>query len=237
MNIKILSGSALKIMAVISMLIDHASSFLFADYEGINTVVFSVGNLQVTPYFCLSYIIGRLAFPLFAFLIVEGYLHTRSVMRYARTLFIFAVASILPYNYASQGAFFSFHGSNVLFTLFLGVVCLYSIDHTTRLKSALMIVVSLIIAFFIKCNYGPAGVAMIIAMYLLKQRREYQCLPVVIAFMSRKTSMFATMAAIPIMMYNGERGFIRGNVGKYLIYIIYPLHLLIIGCIRDMCPI
>ena len=233
MNIKILSGSILKIIAVVSMLIDHATKYLFFDFEGINTVLFSIGNLQITPYFCLTCIIGRLAFPLFAFLIVEGYLHTRSVIRYARTLFLFAIISILPYNYATQGNLFTFHGSNVLFTLFLGVVCLYSIDHTTRVKSALIIIASFIIAFFIKCNYGPTGVAMIVAMYLLRQRREYQCLPIIIAFMSRKYAMCATLAAIPIMMYNSERGFIRGNVGKYLIYIFYPLHLLILGYLRS----
>lgn len=232
MNIRILSGSTLKIIAVISMLIDHTAKFLFADYEAIHQVLFTLGNLKVTPYFCLSSIIGRLAFPLFAFLIVEGYQHTRSVTRYARTLLLFAILSTLPYNYV-QGDVFAFHGSNVLFTLFLGVVCLYAIDHTTRLKSALVIIAALCIAFLIKCNYGPTGVAMIIAMYLLRQRREYQCLPIIIAFMSRKYAMCATLAAIPIMMYNGERGFIRGHVGKYLIYIFYPLHLLVLGYLRN----
>ncbi len=232
MNIRILSGSILKIIAVVSMLIDHATKYLFADYEGINRVLFSIGNLKVTPFFCLSSGIGRLAFPLFAFLIVEGYQHTRSVTRYALTLLLFAILSTLPYNYV-QGDVFAFHGSNVLFSLFLGVVCLYAIDHTTRLKSALVIFAALCIAFLIRCNYGPTGVAMIIAMYLLRQRREYQCLPIIIAFMSRKTAMCATLAAIPIMMYNGQRGFIRGNVGKYLIYIFYPLHLMVLGYLRN----
>lgn len=66
-----------------------------------------------------------------------------------------------------QGDVFTFYGSNVLFTLFLGVVCLYAIDHT-RLKSVLVTIAAFSIAFLINCNYGTTGVAMIIAMYLLR---------------------------------------------------------------------
>lgn len=232
MNLKILSGSTLKVIAVISMLIDHSTKVLLSGYEGMNTVLFSVGNLQITPFYCLSSGLGRLAFPLFAFLIVEGYQHTRSFARYARTLLLFAIISILPYNY-EHGGVLSFHGNNVLFTLLLGVICLYAIDNASRFKAALIVAAALLTALLIRCDYGPSGVALIVTMYLLRQRREYQCLPLAIAFMSRKYAMCATLAAIPIMMYNGERGFIRGNVGKYLIYIFYPLHLLVLGYLRN----
>ena len=111
-----LSGSALKIIAMISMVIDHVALYLMDD----STVLYETMRC-----------IGRIAFPVFAFLIAEGFIHTRSRYRYFFTLLGFAVISEIPW-YLLNGA----DGThNVMFTLALGVATLMvSIRPTTGIK-------------------------------------------------------------------------------------------------------
>ena len=96
-----LSGSALKVIAMISMVIDHIALYLMEH-----------GTLLYETMRC----IGRIAFPVFAFLIAEGFIHTRSRYRYFFTLLGFAVISEIPW-YLLNGAD-GIH--NVMFTLALG---------------------------------------------------------------------------------------------------------------------
>ena len=86
---KILSGSALKMLAVVSMLVDHLAAYLWYEEPWCTAVLFSVGHKEISAY-VLMRMFGRIAFPLFAFLLVEGFQHTRSRKRYGIQLFIFA---------------------------------------------------------------------------------------------------------------------------------------------------
>ena len=228
---KILSGSSLKTIAMISMLVDHTSKCFWRYDQAMNLAYFHIGKIAITPMFILSAVIGRLAFPIFAFLIVEGYLHTRNSRRYAKNLLLLALLSIIPWN-LEHGHWLAIRGHNVMFTLFLGVVCIDSIAKYSKQKSSLIILGSLLVSFIFSTDYGPAGIALIITMYLLRERRFYQNLAMVPLFMPNKYTMSAMLASIPIMMYNGQRGFIKGNFGKYLMYLFYPLHLLILGLIK-----
>lgn len=111
-----MSGSALKVIAVISMVIDHSAYYLM-EHE---TLLYEVMR-------CF----GRIAFPVFAFLIAEGFLHTRNRMKYFLQLLGFAIISEVPW-YLLNGA----DGThNVLFTLALGVLALAAMEAFKRMAS------------------------------------------------------------------------------------------------------
>ena len=118
-NFKILSGSTLKLIAVISMFIDHAAHILMNSFDFMGVKIY--GNYTV--YYVLR-LVGRLAFPIFCFLIVEGFLHTRNVKKYCMRLAIFAVISEIPFNLMLSGKLIDLNHQNVYFTLLFGVIAL-----------------------------------------------------------------------------------------------------------------
>ena len=72
-----ITGSTLKLLAVLSMLVDHVGMFIFRNNEVFLQLLCTIGSREITPYFLMR-AFGRLAFPVFAFLVVEGFIHTRS---------------------------------------------------------------------------------------------------------------------------------------------------------------
>ncbi len=128
-----LSGSTIKIIAVIAMLIDHAAASVLARYlvAGIRSAADSQGAWvwqQEHASLYLAYnamrAIGRLGFPIFCFLLVEGFQRTRNVKKYALRLGIFALISEIPFDFAICGQAFNFEYQNVYFTLLLGLLAL-----------------------------------------------------------------------------------------------------------------
>ena len=120
---RFLSGSALKLIAAVTMIIDHvAVSFLYNSM----IVLFSAGSYRLTLY-NLMRAIGRLSFPLFAFLLVEGFLHTHDKKRYGLRLAIFALLSELPWNLVHTGGLF-YGKQNVFFTLLTGYLALCAVE-------------------------------------------------------------------------------------------------------------
>ena len=116
-NLKILSGSALKVIAVISMTIDHVALYVLAGYL----------SMQDVWLYDVLRGIGRLAFPIFAFLVIEGFYHTHNILKYMATLLIFAIVSEIPWYLLGQ------YGShNVLFTLLLGLIAVYLTDKISK---------------------------------------------------------------------------------------------------------
>lgn len=107
-----MSGFTLKLLALILMIIDHCGLVLFAG----------------TSLYLPCRILGRIAFPLYAFLITEGYVHTRSVKKYAGRLLVFAVLSEIPFDYAFFRTPFYMGYQNVFFTLVLGLGALVCLD-------------------------------------------------------------------------------------------------------------
>lgn len=131
-----LSGNTLKIIAIIAMFIDHSALIILDSYLN-KFVPYDSGEKELSLYFAqnpdmdtlnkvsmIMHLIGRLAFPIFAFLIVEGYKHTRSVKKYAKNLVLFALISEIPYDIAFEGKIFAPERQNVMFTLLFGVLCI-----------------------------------------------------------------------------------------------------------------
>ena len=230
-NFKILSGSALKVIAIISMFCDHTAKDILAAYDFAWQNWFTVGGLDINLMYVMTGILGRIAFPLFAFLVVEGYLHTHDFRKYALNLLIFAIISVIPWQLL-HGGLGTFEDSNVLFTLFLGVTVIFAIDQIRGWKGFAFLVISLLLAWFCRVDYDIRGILTIILIFAMRNSREFQSLGFIGCLFRDKATAGVPLAAIPVLMYNGERGFIKGKAGKYIFYSIYPLHLLLIYGIR-----
>lgn len=216
-----LSGSALKVIAIFSMVIDHCAYYLM---DG-NTVHYEVMRC-----------VGRIAFPIFAFLVAEGFAHTRNRKKYFGQLLVFAVVSEIPW-YLLNGA----DGThNVMFTLALGVVAL-AVFEKLKKDGTLCICTILFIAWFATwsgVDYEWRGVLMIVIFYLfgnlnrnaLPTGRMVQLL-CTFPLMIHYGIVGAMIACMVIFLYDGTRGFVKGKVGKYVFYAFYPLHLAIIKII------
>ncbi len=226
---KFLSGSWLKMLAVFTMLIDHLAHFLWSGNPAFQIVLFSLRSRVVTVWVLLR-MIGRMAFPLFAFLLVEGFQHTHDRKKYGLNLFIFALISEIPWNLVHSGALL-YPKQNVMFTLLLGYLGLCAVEYLRedRLRMALSVLGLFAVAFFARADYGYLGYAFILLVYAL---RDYPVIRAVTGCAALPSHLIGGMAFIPIAFYNGERGFIKGPVGKYLFYAFYPLHLLVIWLIK-----
>lgn len=214
--LSLFSGSALKIIAVLSMVTDHCAYYLL---DG-NTWAYEVMR-------CF----GRVAFPVFAFLVAEGFAHTRNRMRYFLSLMLFAVISEVPW-YLLNGA----DGThNVMFTLALGVAALAVFERLQK-HGALAIAAILLVALSAEISgldYGWHGIVEILVFHLFRSKKYCQStrllqLAFAFPFMSHYGIIGALLACFIIFLYNGTRGIIHGKVAKYGFYAIYPVHLIII---------
>lgn len=203
-----ISSSTLKIIAIITMLIDHIGGILF-------------------PQYVFLRIIGRLAFPIFCFLLVEGFLHTHNVYSYALRLGLFALISEVPFDLAIYHVPFYPYHQNVFFTLLIGLLVLIGFKNFQE-RPFIQLMIFAVGAFLaLKCqvDYGVFGVAMIVLIYLYSIHHNFLILAlgfVFLNFLAKGIQCFGALAILPIALYNGKRGISL----KYIFYIFYPAHLL-----------
>ncbi|MCQ2451073.1 MAG: conjugal transfer protein TraX [Clostridia bacterium] len=228
---KVIDGSMLKIIAVITMLIDHIAVFVLPYTSLAGYVLFtflgkSMGLIQFMRH------IGRLAFPIYAFLITEGYIHTHDRKKYGRNLLIFALISEIPWNYAHTLSL-TFKNQNVFFTLFVGYlgICLYEKLNEKRFLQIIAILGLFLFTLLIKSDYGMIGYALILTMYILRKNRLIMAIA---GSAITKVPLISFPAFIAIGLYNGKRGFIKSKFLKYAFYIFYPVHLLVLGVIHKV---
>lgn len=212
-----MSAFVLKIIAVISMFIDHIGYAIFGGFSFFNYM-------------------GRLAFPIFAFQISEGYLHTKNLKKYSLRLLLFAIISQIPFMLFRSIVSRTF-ALNIFFTLFLGLICIYLYDKS-KYKSLALFICALIalIAEYTKCDYGFYGVAIILIFYIFKNNFINASIFFIIAtvinyfnqILLAKEYLYLFICTItPILFisaYNGK----KGKDTKYLLYLFYPIHLLLI---------
>ena len=225
---KVLDGSMLKLIAVLTMAIDHTASIIVR-YR--NMPLFTALGHTIDLYPTMR-IIGRLSFPIYAFLLVEGFLHTSNTKKYARDLLIFALISEIPWDLAHVGRLL-YSGQNVMFTLLLGLLGIWAIrEYQDQFrKLALSLLGLLALSVVLGADYGCSGFGFILLMYLLREKKLYRA---VVGSCFLANTWLAGLAFIPISMYNGKRGFIQGKALKYAFYAFYPLHLFILFAIRRM---
>ena len=229
---EILSGSTLKLIALITMFIDHAGAILLSQMKFAVTPFFVLSSEKISLYYIFR-LIGRTAFPIFCFLIVAGFIHTKNTKKYGRNLFIFALISEIPWNLVHTGTVFC-ESQNVFFTLFLGWLALYCIQNFSenKVKLLLSLLFVVISGILLNSDYGLYGVGLIIALYLAKNNRIIQGV-VGCCFFSKPWKVIPAFAMINL--YNGERGFIRSKTAKYIFYAAYPVHFIILFIIRSLC--
>ena len=225
-----ISGSVLKVIAVISMLIDHTTGHVLSKYAWVYKPLIEFHGHKLTWMYILRNFFGRLAFPIFCFLLVEGFLHTRSRLKYAINLGAFALLSEIPWNLLHGGNVLNYKSQNVFFTLFFGLLGMWALDYfkeKDKVKGVLITVGLLMVSSYAHADYGAKGYGLILAIYGLHNSKLLMGL-----VGSALTSWRAGIAFIPISLYNGERGFIQGKFMKYVFYAIYPVHFLILYVIK-----
>ncbi len=215
--IKILNRNHAKLIALAAMLADHIGVAFFHDSVWLR-------------------IVGRIAFPLFAFFIAEGYKHTRSRPKYIFMLLIFAVISQVPYY-----LFFKTFSLNTLFTFLFSILLIYLIENMRKNKINIFyfVTANIFIAMLFTINlisYGIFGVYFAVVFYFIKNTNikllGFSALNILIAlpqiifqpnnFLSY-LQLFGLLALPLLLLYNGRKG--KFNL-KYLFYIFYPTHLL-----------
>ena len=225
-----LSGSALKIIAILSMVADHCAYYLME---------------HGTPCYEAMRCFGRMAFPIFAFLIAEGFANTRNRTRYLLTILGFAIVSEIPW-YLLNGI----DGThNVMFTLAIGVVALAVFDRLCEHGPVCFIAILSVawIAWAIGSDYEWQGVLMIVIFYILRRQTIEPWTPrnkvnftaqalrqIIFTFplMAAYGLTGAILTSALIFLYDGTRGCIKGAAAKYSFYAFYPLHLLVLLLLR-----
>lgn len=225
----VLSASVLKIIACAAMALSHFGGVFRHSLPPVAVDIF--------------YFTGRIAFPVFAYLITEGWKYTRSKRRYMLRLFGFALLSQIPYSLALEGSFRQPLEFNVLFTLFLGTCMLQIEDMALEAKGGrrrLLFVAALLPAvpgFLLDMDFGWKGILCVGLMGLVREKKNKLAvltasmmlvyLPGVSAYYS--IAFLCTLPALILLyFYNGSRGRVKC---KYLFYLFYPLHLLVFYCI------
>ena len=220
---RILSGSWLKVLAMLTMVIDHSTIAILRHDSSFAMPLFTLGDKGISGYYLMR-CVGRMAFPLFAFLLAEGFVHTHNRWKYGRNLLLFALISEIPFDLMWHSYFFA-SGQNVFFTLFLGFLALCAIDHSQGYRLCLQLVALIATGIIIHSDYGNCGVSFIILLYALRKNPVLQAASGCCLLPMRWIS---GLAFIPMNLYNGKRGFIKGPVAKYMFYSFYPIHLIVI---------
>ncbi len=227
-----ISGSTLKLIAVITMLIDHTGAAVISTIYRHPAIAADPGLQELwRNIYNLSRDIGRIAFPIFCFLLVEGFLHTRNPAKYAWRLFCFALISEIPFDLTLKGSWFFPAKQNVYFTLLIGLLVMIGIRQITQngarnlFLAAIPIAAGMYLALKIDTDYNYKGVFLIAILYLMHHTRLYQCVGGAAAV---SWELPAPLAFIPVWLYNGRRGLRL----KYVFYWFYPVHLMILWAVK-----
>lgn len=232
-----LSGSTLKIVAVVTMLIDHIGAVLLkpmiqdSSYFELYGRLWKMDSEQWYQVYRICRMIGRMSFPLFCFLLVEGFFYTKNRGNYIFRIFAFALLSEVVFDLAFLGRWFDFSYQNIFFTLGLGLLGMSGYEWMQRRfadQGALSYVKwlslpgSMGLATLMRTDYGWFGVGLIFIFFLLKERPKQRGLVLsIVFFVSLWPALFSL---ILIHFYNGKRGLPL----KYLFYVFYPLHLFVL---------
>lgn len=221
-----LDASKLKNIAFISMIIDHITKAFLLPLEN-NSILLNKINFILLA-------IGRIAFPIFLFLLVEGFFKTKSTIKYLRNLFIGAILSEIPFNLFLTGTIHS-PKQNMLFTLSFCLLMLIVIDKSKKMIenkyihfafSILMANIFAILVIIANTDYDYKAILITYIMYLFYNKKILSKFLSYLVVFSKHP--FSCLGFILTLFYNGK----RGKQNKLLNYLIYPIHLLIIGIIK-----
>ncbi len=237
-----ISGSALKLFAVVTMLIDHIAATVLM--RVLMSILNTGGGYELYDEIYMAYQImrqiGRIAFPIYCFMLVEGLGHTRNKWKYAARLLGFALLSEIPFDLAFKSRVLEFGYQNVFFTLFIGLLTMIILEELGTknfcqdkpkagrwVRAILTIAVcaaGMCLAQLMRTDYGMSGVCCILVMYFLRDRRWLELVAGYIAFVLLLGEIAALPAFLALACYRGRKGF----ECKYFFYGFYPVHLLLL---------
>lgn len=218
-----MSSFVLKIIALISMLFDHSGYVIFNGFSAFN-------------------FLGRIAFPIFAFQLTEGYTHTKNLKKYFFRLFLFAIISEIPFLLFRMKFVETTFALNIFFTLVLGLATIWIYDKN-KILGFFSLIFFATIAELLKFDYGAFGISIIFIFYAFKNNKILMnfffifavilkylynlliCFNTIYFSIYLLLCIFTILSIILIDLYNGK----EGKKVKYLLYIFYPLHLLILS--------
>jgi len=236
-----LSAAALHILAMAFMLLDHLWATLFLSQEWMTCV-------------------GRLAFPIFAFMAVEGYFHTHSFKKYAQRMLIFALLSEIPFDLMYGGTWFYPVHQNVIWTLLIGLLGIRAMEAVREkgktwlylLTCAAVTVLGFALGTLGMVDYYGMGVLTVFVFYFLHGREWWKLLGQIAALYWINVSLIggqifpielfglefevceqglALLSLVPIWLYRGRQGH-HSKAFQYACYAFYPVHMLILGLIQ-----
>ena len=229
-RIQFLNGFHLKLIAICTMLIDHMGYTLFPGVMWLRCV-------------------GRVAFPIFCFLIAEGCVYTHDRKKYALRLLVFALLSEIPYNLMNSGMIWDPYDQNVLWTLLTGALVCWLIDWALKKCTPLSFVLTgaaMVAAYWLleafRTDYGGWGMLLVAAFYCVRRAPSGAVVKMIaqafgLAFFSLgvmggylSIELWSLAALAPIWLYNGQRGFSHKAV-QYGFYAFYPVHILVLSLI------
>lgn len=233
------NGFELKLFAMVTMTIDHTAAIL------------GCGS-----FYSNMRMIGRLAFPVYCFLLVEGFFHTHDPLNYFGRLFLVALVSDVPFDLAFGGGWPSWSHQNVLFTLLLGFIGIWLLENHDRLANyitkspqlrnaveTLILMGAVLGTMFLgnvcHTDYGGGGVLLILLFYTFREHwiGLVISIPIVMYLFFGTIELPGALALIPILLYNGKRGpEPGGKAGQWFLYFYYPLHILVLYLIYRSIP-
>ena len=225
---QVFNGAQLKYIAFLSMLLDHVNNAMITPYLDGKGLLLHVSNL-------LS-ILGRVAFPLFMFFLVEGFFKTRSRKKYLINLLIFGVLSEVPFDLFTSRELFNKNWNNIMFTLALSLITIWIVDEMKgRLAkkskalwygaSVLVVAVMCAVAMFFSLDYDYHAIIVAYLFYIFYEKPLYGA---ALGYLSIIKELYSVLGFAATLTYNGE----RGKQYKWLNYAFYPVHLLILGLLR-----
>lgn len=217
MRKKLFSQEGLKLLACTTMLIDHIGALM------LHNIWFRI--------------IGRLAFPIYCFLLVEGIHHSKNLKKYQNRMIFSAVLAEIPFDLAISGRL-NFENCSVMVTLLLGFWAVRAMGKTRGLWKWVVPVPFFLAAELMRTDYGGMGILMIVLFELTRGRHEWLKAAGMVTLnwqgslvFGVPVQLYAVLALIPIWLYSGEK-LTHNRVVQWAFYLFYPAHLLVLYFLR-----
>jgi hypothetical protein len=216
--VKLLNRAGLKWLAIITMIVDHMGIFLYRN------------GMDLQGYYIMRGI-GRISFPIFAFLLVEGFIHTKDYKKYLARILAFAIISESAYDWFIHGNLIS-SGFGVMFNFAFSLIGLYfwrrseTEEFKNRILPGVLVILLAALAWMLDFEYSWKCVLMTILFYALRYNVGVRNVMVACVLLADSSAigMFSVLALVPITFYNGK----SGRFPKWLGYVFYPLHFVIL---------
>jgi len=239
-----ISQETLKLIACITMLIDHIGATLVVRYMQSNPGA----DLEMMNVYNIMRIIGRIAFPIYCFLLVEGVYRTRDPKKYGMRLFIGMLLSEIPFDLAFSfrgRMFFDWTSNSVMVTLLLGFLMIEAMKRLEGFRKIVVILPFYIAAELLHTDYAGMGILLIAvfaltrganhekllctlgaALVLSSGGRDMQILGIWIS-----TESFALLSLIPIFCYDGRK-LTHSKAVQWAFYLFYPVHIALLALVE-----